>query len=98
MARTGYCLLTVTHAAGEAWVEVEWTHDEAIIQTLKRLVPAADRTWDAERGHWLIRARHTATLQRLARSFRVAEWHEGNRVTDLISGRQREQLTLFGDE
>jgi hypothetical protein len=58
MARIGHCLLTTRQHEGDAWVEVEWTLDTAIIQTLKRLVPAADRTWDAECGRWLIRASH----------------------------------------
>jgi hypothetical protein len=44
-----------------------------------------------------VRARHAETLTRLARSFRIAEWHQGNRVTELHSGHTREQLTLFGE-
>jgi hypothetical protein len=58
MARTGHCLLTARHQSGEDWVEVEWTLDAAILHTMQRLVPAADRTWDAARGCWTIRARH----------------------------------------
>jgi hypothetical protein len=43
----------------------------------------------------MVRATHAETLIRFAKNFRVAEWHQGTFVTELRTGRVREQLELF---
>jgi len=99
MARhVSYCILTTARIDGVPVLYLEWSKDPMALDALKRLIPARARTYDAERRRWRVQAVYREVLIALARTFQWAEWHEGNCVTDLRSGRVREQLELFEPE
>lgn len=95
--RAGWCLLTRITSQGQPSVLVEWTPDPDAVEALKRQVPAASRVWEPLHHTWRVQAAYEPALIALATTFAVAELHDGNRVTELHSGRVREQLTLFGE-
>jgi hypothetical protein len=66
-----------------------------LIAALKRRIPSDERRWDGQA--WYITRAHEATVIELAKGFPVAQWVEGRRITDLHTGRTREQLGLFDD-
>jgi hypothetical protein len=91
----GWCLLTRTTYQGQPVVLVEWTPDPEASEALKRQVPRASRVWEPLQHVWRVQAAYEPALIALAKTFAVAELHDGNQIVELHSGRLREQLELF---
>ena len=69
-----------------------------LVEDLKRQIPWHERSWDEDAKTWHITADWYLTLQALAFTCDEATLIDGNRMTDLHTGRKREQLDMFEEE
>jgi hypothetical protein len=80
-------------------VEIKATFNESFIAELKSTIPWTERRWDPETKSWWIVPGRLAELAVMARgNFEDARLIEGNKWTDLNSGRVVEQRGLFPEE
>jgi hypothetical protein len=92
--RSKWCLIEIIQ--GQPRLRLTSSYDPLFVEALKRAVPPADREWHERAQCWWVEPRHLTQLERLAKTFRVAERQEGSYTTDLHTGEVREQLDLFG--
>ena len=69
-----------------------------LVEDLKRQIPWMERSWDEDARTWYVTADWYLTLLALAFTCDEATLIDGNRMTDLHTGRKREQLDMFEEE